>query len=161
MTYESLEAAIVGRLQGLTSVAANVLPENDNEYTTPYTMADVVVAYNSSAFDDSQTSDLISQPETIHLQLVVRSRRLRGKSGIYQVLDALQGKLQGWRPPDCTKIHLLNVKFESHNADLWTYSMMISTEGFRIEQPDPETDILSTQISLKDETGTVNVDVTA
>ena len=144
----------------MIAINVAVLPENDNDFSTPYTEAGVTVAYNSSTFDDSESTLFIIQPENITMQMVVRSRRLRGVSGIYEVLDKVQAKLQGWTPPDCKKIHLSQVKFESHTDDLWCYSMMITTIGMKIEQPDPVTEILSTEIKLKDETGEITVYVT-
>lgn len=161
MTYQSLEAAIVARLTGLAGIEVIALPENDNDFQTPYTDAKVTVAFNSSSFDGSENTEYVAQVETITIQLVIWSRLLRGAKGIYQVIDTVQRKLQGWTPPDCTKVHLSTVKFESHTDDLWSYSMMITTETLKIGQPDAVTEILSTEIKLKDEQGEITIDVTS
>ena len=163
MNYETLEAVIVARLQGLAGIEVIPLPENDNDFKTPYTDAKVTVAYNSSTFELSEDSFFVSQPEVIIMQLVFWSRRLRGSTGIYQIINAVQSNLQGWEPAagtdKCKKIELGHIKFESHVDDLWTYSQFITTETMKIGQPDPVIEVISTEIKIKDEKGTITIDV--
>ena len=86
MNYADLETAIITRLSSITGLDVVPLPEHDNDWKTPYTGAKVTVAFNSSYFDPSDTSDIVTQPENIAMQLVIWSRKLRGTTGIYQVI---------------------------------------------------------------------------
>jgi hypothetical protein len=161
MTYESLESAITDRVRSITGLEVIPVPENDAGWVLPQNQGKVTVVYGFSSFEESETIGSVIQVETLSFTIVFWSWKLRGPSGIYTLIGQAQAALQGWEPVDCEKMYLGTVKFDSHEKDLWTYSMIVTTKTVRVEQPDPKIPLgTATDIKLKDPQGTIRVEVT-
>jgi hypothetical protein len=157
--YTALENSIVTRLSPLSLVGIEVLPlpEADADVVNPFDKGKITVAYLSSDFDQSVTTDCVAQPEKITFQLVVQSRTLRGTTGIYPVLTAIKSLVLGWKTATTDKIQFSKAQYDAHENGVWTYHINVTTENLAIEQPDDVTVVIATQITLENENETIDV----
>lgn len=152
MNYEELENSIIARLSALELAGIDViaLPETD-DVLKPSSGGKVTVAYLSSEFDSSVTTDIVSQPENITFQIIIQSRKLRGNIGIYNIVKSIQQLLLGWQTVSSGKITYSKVVYDAHENGIWTYHVDLTTVNLALEQPDDVPVVIATQITLVDE----------
>ena len=159
MDYIALENSIVTRLSVLELAGIDVipLPEADNDVVNPFDRGKITVAYLSSDFDQSITSDVVAQPEKITFQIVVQSRNLRGSVGIYGMIKSVKSILMGWKTTYTDKIHFSKSAYDAHENGIWTYHVNITTENIAIEETDDVNIVLATQITMSNENESFDV----
>lgn len=153
MDYTALENSIVARLSplNLAGIETIPLPEHEDALMKPSSGGIVTVAYLSSDFDPSVTTDVVAQPEKITFQIVIQSRKLRGNTGIYNVLKSVKTLLLGWKTITTDKIHFSKAVYDAHENSVWTYHINLTTENLAIEQPDDIPVVIARHITLIDE----------
>jgi len=149
MNYASLESEIVARITSKVASAADVLPlpETGDDMILPSIKARITVAYNGSTYETSETTDVVAQPETITMQIVVQSRKLRGAVGIYTMLSVMKSALLGWKSTTTEKIHFGKAEYVGHENSVWTYALNLTTVALAIEEPDTEDQVISKMLT--------------
>ena len=152
MNYQSLEANIVSRIQAyITGVDIMPLPEVDIDVLLPSVHGKITVAYKGSDYDPSDTYDAVAQPERISFELIVQSRKLRGTTGIYNLLSTIKSALLGWQTPVSEKIQFSKSTYVAHENGVWTYVLTLSTMALSIEEPQDESLVISRKLTAANE----------
>lgn len=115
MNYADLEDAIVARLAPLLAddIEVEHIPDNEDDYSRPFENPRVTVAYKGSSFSDEvvrgvprtlNTNETV-QTEYAEIHVLVRSRLLRGETGVYAVTEEVKKLLFGFMPTDWSRLH--------------------------------------------------------
>lgn len=143
--YEDIENSIVDQLASLVGPSIDVvpLPENEASYVKPNSKNRITVMYRESKFGDSNSPVVsigkVAQDETVFVEVVIESRRLRGASGVYAIWDALKILLLGFTPNDCDRLKLVDFGLEPKDRkdQTWTYVGVFCCTRLEVEK-DPE-----------------------
>jgi hypothetical protein len=153
MGYESSEAEIVQQLSPLISGSIDVLPipESQDDLRKSILRPRVWVAYNGTNYQPSQSSGNIVQEATITFEVVVQSKKLRGPTGVYVVLELIKLLLVGFRPTELNLLYLANeelIQLDDHGV--WNYRQVYSCKTRQVQANSGEADVIlhSIQVGL-------------
>ena len=142
MSYISdLEQAIADRLEpfGTVGYTVQVLPENQADYATkPFINGQITVAYHSSKYGDTNSiGQGVSQYEMMKFIIAIRSKKLRGDKGIYNIVSIIRRYLVGFRPLEnswAMTADEMALKEASREDALWTYYIMFDLKRLAVEE---------------------------
>lgn len=164
MNYEAIENDIISRLQARidpTVVDIELLPETESELTRPVSKNRVTVAYRYSDFPQTMQKSLseirstssIVQNEIVCLEVVLRSRKLRGASGLYDLIEKVRKAILGFSPLNCDKIFITKYGFTEFSDSTWMHTLEIGCVSLLVEDNDVPNDPNSTEITVTSEDG--------
>lgn len=159
MNYELLEQETVDRIAAYVPAGVEVVPfpENNAEMVKPFESAHISVLYRGSKFSDPISTAQITQTETNQIEVVLRSRFLRGADhSCYQLLKAIRKALIGWQASDCDRMYAakseLVIPSTEEPGDIFTYILSFENTTFAVEDWEETTgdgaDISNIQIDL-------------
>lgn len=141
MQFEQLEIEIMNRLT--TSLGANVEvelePETESANKIPFAKPRISVMFDQSEYDTQNSTSSVVQDETCRLAVIIRSRLLRGPSGIYTVVENVRRSLVGYQPCNWSKIWLVKFTFLKRDTNLWEYVLLLSSKTMIVEEAPDET----------------------
>lgn len=157
MSYiEDIEQAIADRLSpfGTAGFTVRVLPENQSEYGEKvFLNGEITVAYHSSKFDERNDIGLgSSQYEDITFILAIRSRKLRGAKGVYNIASIIRRYLVGFKPANYWPIKAveMGLKDATREDQLWTYYATYQTRAIAVEDLEIGTEAALAKILFDD-----------
>lgn len=147
MTYEQIEQEVVARLQDKmpTGVEVAEFAESDSQLVKPFENAHISVLYKGSRFGEPgqnlRSTAQVSQLETVQLEIIVRSRFLRGQTfSCMNLLKELRKALLGFRPTDCHRMYgvrsELVIPSSEEPSDIFTYICSFETSTLAVEEFD-------------------------
>jgi hypothetical protein len=162
LAYDLLEDAIVGRLQPLADQGIEVipLPESPALVNKAFERPQITVAYKSSDYDDTvtrglpkhMTTDIIGQNEYAELELIIRTRTMRGAGGAHSLKKSIDLLLIGFRPPGWQRMIPKQYTIIPTPADMqdgvWTYSYTFVTTCIVVEAPIDEVVVLLQSVTF-------------
>jgi hypothetical protein len=155
MSYiEDIEQAIADRLApfGAIGYTVQVLPENQEEYATkPFLNSQITVAFHSSKYAGHNSVGLgASQYEDVFFILAIRSKKLRGDKGIYNIVSIVRRYLVGFKPAGFWPLSAqeMGLKEATREDALWTYYMTFKTKALAVEEPIAEDEIWATLLKF-------------
>lgn len=109
MNYEEMEEAVVNRLKDYyASLSVRLgsvfnpeivkLPENEKEFSKAMAEARITVAYVASSGADIISTSEVVQEELVEIVVLIESRKLRGNTGVYALLQNNLLALLGYAP---------------------------------------------------------------
>jgi hypothetical protein len=140
MQFEALENAIKTRLQTDlgSAVEVEVEPQFEGENIQPYIRPRITIFLDQSEFDKTKTTHYIAQDENAKVFLLLRSRRLRGENGIYDLVERIRKSIVGFKPAHWDKIWLVKIAFDERFRAMWSYVMVIGSRSMIVEDEDQE-----------------------
>ncbi len=171
MNYELLESQIVERVASFapTGVEVVAFPENNADFVKPFEGAHISVLYKGSRYGDGAQSWTRStaqhvQLETVRVDLIIRSRFLRGADyGCLPLLKTVRTALVGYMPDNCDRVYMTGSEMifpsEEQPGDIFTYVCTFEATSLAVEAWDDTTGDMATitQITLNSEYGNVQV----
>lgn len=164
MTIEEVENSIVARLSPLTApeinIAVRAIPEKESELQKAFEKPTITVQYHSAKTEEEgrkqKITDIsaVQQTETIHVQVICQSQKLRGATGIYNMFQVARALLIGFKPTNCRKLFLVNCGFTDREAQVWTFCITLACETISMEKPDDIIQAMIKQISTNDNSTT-------
>lgn len=162
LSYDLLEDAIVNRLFPLVSTGIEVepLPESPALSSTPFEKPRITVAYKSSDYDDTVTRGLpshltsgqLGQNEYAEIELIIRTRLMRGPRGAHAVKKAIDFLLVGFHVPGWDKLFPKQYTIIPNQQDIedgiWTYSYTFVTKCILVEAEMEDVIVLLQQIDF-------------
>ncbi len=161
MNYETLQTEIATRVGIINTNPSQpvaeivVLPETEADYKrAPHERPRITVAYIGSDYGSGQRDfnsfdvEIVTQEETVNIELHIQAKRLYGASGLYPVLNAVLPIVQGYRPANCDKIHLKNSQLRSTEDGLFLYVLSLIVKTYAVQQVDATTAPNLTQVSF-------------
>lgn len=154
--YSTIEDEISARLAAEAWEKVDVLPvpEREKDLKLPVPNIQLIVQYAGSKFGGTKTTNPVSQEETGHFNVILQSKKLRGTTGIYDLLIKIKKSLLGFKPTGCQKLQIVpdkGIEFVEFSDDLWQFSITLSTTWVTVEfVPDVEDEVLITQLNLKE-----------
>lgn len=152
-TYEDLEDAIIDRLDpikvpGVIEVVK--LPETEKEFARPVQGTRVTVSAMGSEFGDVRSTFHVSQESTARIVATIQSNKLRGSNNLYAVEQAIRLLLLGFAPEHFAKMYLVKAGLiqREFEENVWSYSLEFACKGMVVEEAEPETGPLITQITI-------------
>ena len=142
MAPEVLEDDIVTQLQSAISVdVADVipLPQDDGSNSRPSKKAQIIVAYDNSEYKEALSTLPMAQEEWIEFVVTIRSRTLRGDTGIYTMFAAVKLALIGFVPTNCEVpisgkwFGFPDVGTKGRIDEVWTYEFHLRTKSTLIQ----------------------------
>jgi hypothetical protein len=137
--YEQIENAIIARLAPIKDDGAIVqaTPQNQNEYERFFEKPGIVVAWKESSFEAPQSTNGVSQWETMHFEIYIFQKQLRGNFNIYDLYNRVRLLLVGFRPATTEgkfqKMWLVKFKPEQLDENMWVYCVTMATVGLVVE----------------------------
>lgn len=160
MNYEVIEKSISDRLKNVLNAAGfhvAVMPEVQAEYKSTTQRGAVYVSYQRSKFD--QTSDdprhfstgPTSQKEVLNFEVTIEAAKLRGNGGVHKAVELVRTLLIGFRPTNCHKLYMVEVRPETWAENLWSWKVLMACQSAAIEAPEDDEEALITRIRLENE----------
>jgi hypothetical protein len=143
MIEQEIEASIVTQLRAaLHPVTVDLLPDKERE--PRYPNGGVLVAYHSSRFGNTRsTDDAVVQEEIMTFDVTLLSRSLRDHTGIYPLMRGAKAALLGFRPPHGGQLTLKNAQFVERENMVWVWSLEFETTTMMISvSPDEDLPLL-------------------
>lgn len=146
-TYQKLEDDIVARLKSrLPGRDIIPLPENDEQIAEEFESARVTVAYRGSEYSstivrglpDMLTTSEAAQDDYAEVSIVLKSRLLRGDSGIHKIFTEIRAAILGWSPSNFQRIFFKTFGYESHENGIWCYSLVVVCRGVAMQEFDDD-----------------------
>ena len=157
MSYISdIEQAIADRLAPFGSVGftVQVLPENQDEYATkPFLNGQITVAFHSSKYAGHNSIGLgTSQYEEVFFILAIRSKKLRGDKGVYNIASIVRRYLVGFKPAGFWPMSAqeMALKEATREDALWTYYITFKTKALAIEEVEADPSALLSLLTFDD-----------
>jgi len=131
--YYDIENEIATKLTVLLSAVAlaTVLFENEKDRKTAQDAAQkdnkalVIVAYNGSDFQNSNSLNYLNQDDSMTFVCNVMANNLRSTNGIHNVIRLIKSALLGFQPANSSRLVLKSIEFESRDNDtaMWSYNV--------------------------------------
>jgi len=158
MSYISdIEQAIADRLApfGTVGYTVQVLPENQSEYETkPFLNGQITVAFHSSKYGKTNAiGQGVSQYETTKFIIAVRSKKLRGDKGIYNIVSIIRRYLVGFRPVEnswAMTADEMALKEATREDALWTYYITFDVMRLAVEETPSDDSALLALLTFDD-----------
>jgi hypothetical protein len=157
MSYiDDIEQAIADRLApfGTVGYTVQVLPENQDEYATkPFLNGQITVAFHSSKYAGHNSVGLgASQYEDVFFILAIRSKKLRGDKGIYNIASIVRRYLVGFNPAGFWPLSAqeMALKEATREDALWTYYMTFKTKALAVEEVEEDESALLALLTFND-----------
>lgn len=153
MNYEQAEADIVTRLSPLAGLNIEVipLPENQEQFKRPFEKGKITVAYKGSKWEKPRSTAQIAQEETLHFEIVMQSRTLRGSTGLYAIKQIVNAGLVGFQPIDCDRMYAVESGMtgvaDTLQDGVWTYSAVFACTYLSVEDFEEDLSVLITRIT--------------
>jgi hypothetical protein len=155
MNYEQAEADIVTRLSPLAglNIEAIPLPENQEQFKRPFEKGKITVAYKGSKWEKPRSTSQITQEETLHFEIVMQSRTLRGSTGLYNIKQIVTQGLVGFQPTGCDRMYAVESGMtgvaDTLQDGVWTYSAVFACTTLSVEDFEEDLSVLITRITNK------------
>lgn len=146
-----VEEAIAATLRtALHPLPVDVLPEKERE--PRYPNGGALVSYVSSSFGRTRSMDnAVAQEELLTFEVIVLSRTLRDRSGIYPIMRAAKIALLGFCPPHCGAMILKKSAFVDRDDNMiWSWSIEFETSTLTVSEPLDENLPLLRRLTLQD-----------
>jgi len=131
--YYDIENEIATKLTAPLSAVAlvTVLFENEKDRKTAQDAAQsankalVIVAYNGSDFQNSNSLNYLNQDDNMNFVCNVMATNLRSTNGIHNVIRLIKGALLGFQPANSSRLVLKSIEFESRDSEtaMWSYNV--------------------------------------
>lgn len=143
MNIENREAQIAQQVfnsinDNNVHVVVDVLPEKEGDFTrTSPVKAAISVCYYGADYEHPATTSEISQGEDESYDVIVRSMKLRGQWGVYDLLQKVTVALLGKKLVGTDRIYLKKVGVEERIPDKeWIYRMRFAFRSFVVQADD-------------------------
>lgn len=138
MNLEELEGSIADRLGDLIDsdgASCVVLPEIESAFNKPVDKAQLTVAVVGHDAGDHKSIGSVVQYTRVRIEVVCKSRRLRGDWGIYDLESKVRSSLVGYRPDGGATSGLKFQQFQvnAYNDGVWSYSVFFECPATIIE----------------------------
>jgi hypothetical protein len=143
MEYEQLENDIVARLTpGLPGVEVSALPDTLVEFNKSFKTGKITVAYKGSKFNKAQSTNALSQQETVEFELIVQARLLRGATGVYTFLEQVKRLILGYKLTHTDRVYLQDQALivSDAKAETFTFSMGVACVKLTVEETNLDED---------------------
>ena len=110
-------------------------PENESEFESPKEKPKISVVYSHTKFEGQRSTGSVVQDEWLHVDVVIQSRTLREKLGIYDLYNEVRRRLHG-RQSKLTGDKYQSVSFEpfsNRDEDFWTYVYQVRMKSMAVE----------------------------
>lgn len=142
-SYEQIEDEVVTRLGAvLSSFAVTIpLPDTQKEVDDSIKAAEsenkalVIVIYDSSAFDSTNSTNQTSQKDNIDIVCNIRSSKRRGNSGVMKMIYLVKTSLQGYKVANANRLFLKEIKLEDHDIEnkIFSYNVTFTCSKMQVQ----------------------------
>lgn len=165
MNYESLQDAVVSRLQPFTTADITVerLPEKESEKNqVTATKARFTVIYAGSEYGNVNSTAQVSQEEKIFISVLIESSFLYGVRGVYSLALAVKSALTGFRFRgthrfQVVKHHTTSPPEAVKQNNMWQYQVIFQTTIPHVEEFTEDLSLLVQRITLNDGAETIEI----
>lgn len=162
INFEEIAAAIMAMITGFIDtdlVDVKLEPEVDSEYsrpiddaTTSTDRAQIFVFLHSVEYDSNRSTRYAEHDENQTWQVIIRSRRLTGVNGIYDLQNKVKAALLGKRPDGAiNQIELKKIMPQGKQDGVHDWSILLSLRGqIQVADLDSDFDDLPIGANLKE-----------
>lgn len=153
MRYDTLQNEMVNHTKavfdtafGLNAVDVVNLPEKEEDYARPFARAQVTISFAGSQFPAVQSTNQVSQHETVKFEVTVKSRTLYGITGIHTLLEATKIALAGFQTSQTNRLKPTAINWVSWGNGIWEYLLEYEAQTLLVQVDDTPPAQLITQI---------------
>jgi len=112
-----------------TVYTAQPLPDNESENQRNFSKANVCVICTNSDFDNPDNLNVVTQKETINIEVQIRTNSRRVEKGIFSIMKDIKSKLLGYKlGKGYTQLQLVkNGYLDTTTQNDWNYAVVFST----------------------------------
>lgn len=134
-----IEEAMVERLKlFLPDFAVSPMP--DKEWRFTHAKGDVLVGFTGFDPAPPKSPSIPIQDAELTFEVVVRSRSLRDRSGLYAMTVSVLGALLGWKPPLAKPLEVSRGQNGGYDDGCWRFLLVFKTSFILIPLLEPPTE---------------------
>lgn len=128
MSLLALEQAVIAQLQTVEVLGAlkvEPYPDASGDYISRNPRGAVLVAIAGSRYGEMING---MQQRTARLVITLLLRNLSSHTGVYALLDAITGTLNGWQPNSWQPLTVVEERFVVHKDGVWQYDVWLDAQ---------------------------------
>lgn len=142
MDAQKIEDAILEEITNL-SIPALLFPEKPDGYFPRTSPGEVLIRYTGCKYTRRDIAS-VTLEKIITNELLYVTRSVRGENGLYEWLDKITEKLEGYSPPSIAgHFEFTEEGFTDYNDGTWYYAQNMI---FKITADNEQTDLYTTPI---------------
>lgn len=150
-TYGLIEATVERLKERLPDFACEYFPDKPENYRLNHPKGALLVQYLRSSYGNPDDCDAMIQERKGVVAVSIVARQLWGRDGAVFTVDRVELALMGYTVPGWRKFRLVENRFISQLAGIWTYLVAVGAECDRVEDLDFDVGPVVTRLTFDDD----------
>lgn len=133
MNYTALEENIKTRLAPLLAeeYEVEIMPETQKGFQKAFQKARVFVGYGGSKYSKPQSTNEVSQEETVTIICYLQTRT---REVLNVLVEKLKTLLLGYVPPSGKRMYLVDIDFDKYEENIWYWNVSFAFTKLEVQR---------------------------